>query len=107
MNRRDFLLFRTDGRTKTVELSCERLYMQFRDAQRPPAESGGEEGGEPPADFDTRPAGHLFADLERALAGSDVLQLTETTWLADEDFARLVHALADRLRAGGIRVTFE
>jgi len=33
MKRRDFLLFKTDGRTKTVEVSCERLYMQFVDAR--------------------------------------------------------------------------
>ena len=56
MNRRDFLLFRTEGRTKTVELSCERLYMLYVDTRNTPGTEGVDEqhDGEPPARFELR-----------------------------------------------------
>lgn len=33
MNRRDFLLLRTEGKKQVLELSCERFYMRFVDAR--------------------------------------------------------------------------
>jgi hypothetical protein len=109
MNRRDLLLFRTDGRTKTVELSCERLYMLYVDS-RPtagleiPHVLEGEAGGEPPARFDTRTTRQLFDDLARDLREADVLRVTHTEWLADEGFRREVNALAGAVRSRGGRV---
>jgi hypothetical protein len=107
VNRREFLLFRTEGRTKTAELACERLYMQYRDAQMTPDDRVAEEGGEPPARFDTRSARQLFDELERELAGADLLVVTQTAWLAVDDFARAVNGLAERLRAHGTRIEFK
>ena len=106
MNRRDFLLFRTEGRTKTVELSCERLYMRYVDARRAPEPDAdaGVADGEPPARFDRRSARQLFDDIARDVADADLLRVTQTEWLAEEDFRREVTALVDLVRARGGRV---
>ena len=106
MNRRDFLLFRTEGRTKTVELSCERLYMLYVDTRNTPETEGADEqhDGEPPARFELRTARQLFDDLARDLREADVLRITHSEWLAEEEFRREVDALADTVRARGGRV---
>jgi hypothetical protein len=106
MNRRDFLLFRTDGRTKTVELSCERLYMQYVDARRTsePDDDDATVNGEPPARFERRSVRQLFDDLAHDLGDADLLRVTDTEWLAQEDFRREVTALVDAVRARGARV---
>jgi hypothetical protein len=106
MNRRDFLLFRTEGRTKTVELSCERLYMRYVDARRMPEPDadGVVIDGEPPARFASRSVRQLFDDLAHDLRDADLLRVTHTDWLAEEDFRREVTALVDVVRARGARV---
>lgn len=105
MRRRDFLLFRTEGRAKTVELSCERLYMLYVDTRNTPGPEAAEEyDGEPPARFELRTVRQLFDDLARDLRDADVLRVTHTEWLADEEFTREVTALADAVRARGGRV---
>jgi hypothetical protein len=105
MNRRDFLLFRTEGRTKTVEVSCERLYMLYVDTRNTPEpQAADEHDGEPPARFELRTARQLFDDLARDLREADVLRVTHTEWLAEEEFRREVNALADTVRARGGRV---
>ena len=65
MQRRDFLLLRT-GRDNVVELSCERLYMRFVDAEA--------EGT----------TGQLFESLARELRSARTVRLTKTEWLAHE-----------------------
>jgi hypothetical protein len=65
MQRRDFLLLRT-GRDNVVELSCERLYMRFVDAEA--------EGT----------TGQLFESLARELRSARTVRLTETEWLAHD-----------------------
>lgn len=105
MNRRDFLLFRTEGHTKTVELSCERLYMRYVDARRmPEPDADAVVDGEPPARFDRPSARQLFDDLAHDLREADLLRVTHTEWLAEEDFRREVTALVDAVRARGGRV---
>jgi hypothetical protein len=109
MNRRDFLLFRTEGQTKTVELSCERLYMLYVDARttaQPDAVESlePEQSGEPPARFATRTTRQLFDDLSQDLRDADVLCITQTEWLADDAFKQEVDALASAVRARGGRV---
>ena len=108
MNRRDFLLFRPDGSKKTVELSCERLYMHYRDAQMAelPADAPPADGGEPPARFDRRSPRQLFEALAIDLRDVDVVRVTQPEWLAAEDFRREVESLAATLRARGARVEF-
>jgi hypothetical protein len=108
VNRRDFLLFRTDGSKKTVELSCERLYMHYRDAQLAelPPDAPLDDGGEPPTRFDRRSPRQLFDALASDLCDVDVLRVIQTDWLAAEDFGREVESLAATLRARGARVEF-
>jgi hypothetical protein len=108
VHRRDFLLFKTDGRTKTVELSCERLYMLYVDtcraAQLDAPDALEPQSGEPAARFEIRTTHQLFADLARDLNDVDLLRVTHTEWLTGEEFTREVHALADAVRARGGRV---
>ena len=105
MNRRDFLLFKTEGRTKTVELSCERLYMLYVDTRNTPdAEPPEVYDGEPPARFEIRSARQLFDDISRDLDGVDILRITHTEWLAEEEFRREMTALVDAVRGRGGRV---
>jgi hypothetical protein len=108
MNRRDFLLFRTAGAEKTVELSCERLYMHYRDAQMAelPPDASLDDGGEPPARLDRRAPRQLFDDLAIDLRDVDVLRVSQTEWLAADDFRREIESLAATLRARGTRVEF-
>jgi hypothetical protein len=106
MNRRDFLLFRTEGRTTTVELSCERLYMRYVDARRAPEPDAPDAivDGEPPARFDRRSVRQLFDDIANDVRNADLLRITQTEWLSEEDFRREVMALVDGVRARNGRV---
>jgi len=105
MNRRDFLLFRTEGRTKTVELSCERLYMLYVDTHNAPGpEPADAYDGEPPARFAMRSARELFEDVGRDLRDVDILRLTHIEWLADAEFRSEVDALIAAVRTRGGQV---
>ncbi len=66
INRREFL--QAKARVRVVELSCERLYIQFADAQS--------EGRLP----------EFLAGVERQLDSADTVRLTAREWLAREDF---------------------
>ena len=113
MNRRDFLLLRTRGSDRVLELSCERLYMQYVDAQ-PVAKRRGEEidgmteapwwVGEPPTSMDGPDAERLFRELESDLAEADVLQVRDREWLVTGDFWDRLEALLGGFRARGGRV---
>lgn len=105
MNRRDFLLFKTEGRRKTVELSCERLYMLYVDTRNTlDAEPREVYDGEPPARFTLRSARQLFDDISRDLDGVDILRVMHTEWLADGDFKREVETLIAAIQSRGGRV---
>ncbi len=73
MNRRDFLLLRTDDPSGAV-LSCERLYMRYVDSQMD----------------DTTNA--LFANLSDELRRVKTLRLTDTSWLACSDLKERLDA---------------
>jgi hypothetical protein len=78
VNRRDFLLLRTDGAADAAVLSCERLYMRYLDSQM----------------NETTDA--LFANLTDELRRINTLRLTDTSWLACVDLrARLDIVLQD------------
>jgi hypothetical protein len=70
VNRRAFLTLRREGTERAAELSCERLYMQYVDAEA--------EGA----------TGELFDQLARDLRGVADVRLTETSWLACDDLKR-------------------
>jgi len=73
---------------RSVELSCEQLYMQFCDSQ---------------LDDTTQ---KLFERLEGELRRVDELRLADSTWLAREDLRQWLEPLLASVRARGGRVTF-
>ena len=87
LNRREFLLLRLDPEDGRIELSCERLLMKYVDAQ---------------VDGTTM---ELFARLTRELAGAREVRLTDTQWLAREDFAGALGRALDAFRQSGGKVT--
>ncbi len=110
MNRRDFLLFRREGRERTLELSCERLYMRWADARsglgQAHAEAGPDPGsgwwiGEPPTEVRSSGVEEVLADLESGLANVEVLRVADSGWLMDGEFREKVEAVFDRFRARG------
>ena len=107
MNRRDFLLFRTAGTRRIVELSCERLYMRCLDAQLPNAPGDEPWLGEPPRVVSGRTVDELFQGLERDLEAVDVLRVVDTRWLASEELRQRLQATLDRFRARGGQVEME
>lgn len=117
MNRRDFLLLRTKGKKRIAELSCERLYMRYLDAQtsvtrrgeRPSADElvpWSWYGGEPPTVFREPTSEELFRDLERELSDADLVQVLDSEWLVSGEFQHEVEALLASFRARGGRVEY-
>ena len=85
MKRRDFLLLRA-GRDRAAELSCERLYMRYVDAE---------------ADGTTA---RLFDALADDLRRASAIRLTETSWLAREDLKSRLDAVLAQFKARGGRI---
>jgi hypothetical protein len=86
LNRRDLLLIGINRRNRSVELSCERLYMKFSDSQ---------------LDNSTD---ELFERLEIELQGIDDLRLVDTTWLTCQKFRDRLEPLLISVGARGGRV---
>lgn len=113
MNRRDFLRLRVRGGERVLELSCERLYVRYVDAlaaergRRVPDQGAPrpwEEPGEPPLEVAERGAADLFAELDRRLASTDVLELIDREWLQPPDLRREIEARLVAFRARGGRI---
>ena len=108
MDRRAFLRLSVKGRRRVLELSCERLYVRYVDAQAaagaparahdaPPSWEG-----EPPTVIETETVAQLFQDLERSLGGVDVVRVLDRHWLGDGQLRREVEArIATFRRRGG------
>ena len=82
ITRRDFFLA-GNGRTRTLNVSCQQLYMTFIDAT---------------VDGSTVA---LINRLQTALSNVSHLRLRETTWLARQDFKTMLTPLIDTFRAQG------
>jgi hypothetical protein len=112
MNRREFLRLRVSGRERILELSCEPLYMRWVDARSGLGSTGVTDaegpahmwGGEPPLDVTVPTPEQLFAELERRLAGVDVLRVKGREWLVPGDFRREVESRIEAFRRRGGRV---
>jgi hypothetical protein len=87
VNRRDLLLLGINRRSRSVELSCERLYMKYCDSQ---------------LDNSTQ---ELFERLEIELRGIDDLRLLDAAWLTCQVFRDRLEPLLISVRARGGRVT--
>ena len=114
MNRREFLLLRTEPVGRVAELSCERLFMQYQhstvttaavDSAAPAAHGLGD--GEPRAVFTERTPHDLLGDVERELHDADVLRVSDTEWLTVETFGQDVEALLTAFRRRGGRVEYQ
>ena len=88
LNRRDLLLLGISRRTRSIELSCERLYMKYCDSQ---------------LDNSTQ---ELFERLEFELRSVDNLRLVDTNWLTCDGFRDRLEPLLISVRARGGRVTY-
>jgi len=112
MNRRDFLLLKTRGQERVLELSCERLYMRYTDAKsgalRPSGGSGDPESweGEPPLEMVTPTTDDLLRELDEELASADVLHVLDRDWLVAGAFRGAVEARIDAFRRRGGRVEY-
>ena len=82
MNRRDFILLGR-GRTRTLEVSCERLYMTFVDARMHGSTAA------------------LLARLANRSTEARRLRLRETAWLAREDFRSALQPILDAFESRG------
>jgi hypothetical protein len=110
MNRRDFLSLRTGPRGRTLELSCERLYMRCLDSRVGDAENRAPDYdvsvGEPPAVRSARTPSELFDQIDRDLVNVDTLMVRDPAWLADNDLKERFEAVLISFRARGGRVEF-
>ncbi len=111
MNRRNFLTLKTERGIRTLEISCQRLYMyclERRVTSGPQDEDFHPEEGEPPTAFDGRTTEQLFESLGRDLDGVDLLRVVEPRWLSegDEELQRGFDGLLSSFRARGGRVEF-
>jgi hypothetical protein len=88
LNRRDLLLLGISRRTRSIELSCERLYMKYCDSQ---------------LDNSTQ---ELFERLEFELRSVDNLRLVDTNWLTCDGFRDRLEPLLISVRARGGRVIY-
>jgi hypothetical protein len=88
VNRRDFIFLKPGRGNRSVELSCERLYMRYHDSQ---------------LDGTSR---ELFERLENELKDVDELRLADSAWLAGGGLGEQLEPLLDSLRARGGRIEF-
>jgi hypothetical protein len=110
MKRRDFLRLRVRGDERVLELSCERLYMAYVDAESAAA-TGPRDGpadlpwaGEPPTEIGLQTTTEVFAELDRRLAVADALYMVATDWLSDAGFRARVERAVEAFRRRGGRV---
>ena len=84
MNRRDFLLLRTDG--AAVTLSCERLYMRFLDSQ-----------------MDGTTA-QLFENLASDLRRVKAVRLIDPSWLSRDELRSQLEPILEAFEKRGGRL---
>lgn len=109
MNRRDFLSLKVTRQGRTLELSCQGLYMQSLDVQVCHAEAADAHEpwmGEPPTVWATPPADDLWERLEADLRGAQHLRVMESEWLESTSLGRRLLPLLDSFRDRGGRVEF-
>jgi hypothetical protein len=87
INRRDLLLLGINRRLRSVDLSCEWLYMKYCDAQ---------------LDNYTQ---DLFDRLEFELRSVDTIRLADTAWLARQDFKDWLEPIRASVETRGGRIT--
>ena len=116
MQRRDFLLFRTEGSKRVGELSCEKLFMHFQDLSSGFQQAMEEAGtlddadwwaGEPPLSIQTIDSETFFRGVLAEMRDTDSLQVLDMEWLAQGDFRIRVETLLAAFKARGGEVLFQ
>ena len=112
MNRRDFLRLKTERGIRTVELSCQQLYVHSLESRVTNSQLEEDfdpaEEGEPPAAFNKPTTEQLFENLRADLDGADILRVVGHRWLSegDEELRQGFSELLSSFRARGGRVEF-
>ncbi len=116
MNRRNFLLFKTEESRKVAELSCEKLFMHYQNLRSGFHQAEEEAGtfddadwwaGEPPlliANIDTEA---FFRHVQAEIADVDCLRVVDMEWLQQGDFRIRVETLLAAFKAQGSEVIFQ
>ena len=107
MKRRDFL-FLTHAGDSCVRLSCQRLYMHYRDLTRAESHSADTSSehaewwaGEPESEFALESPESFFRRLGEALHGKRKLELADKEWLGDAGLRRHIEQVLNAFRAAG------
>ncbi|MDP6536103.1 MAG: hypothetical protein QGG02_07220 [Gammaproteobacteria bacterium] len=116
MNRRDFLLCRTEGSHRVAELSCEKMYMHFQDLvsgiQQASPEAGTPDdaewwAGEPALLLNSLDPESFFRALLDELREIDTVIVKDMEWLAHGDFRIRVDTLLAAFKITGGKVTYQ
>lgn len=112
MKRRDFL-FLTHAGDGCVHLSCQQLYMHFRDLTRMESDSADAStehaewwAGEPESRISLESPEKFLDRLGEALRGKRRLELADAEWLGDAGLRHRVEQLLSEFRAAGGEVVF-
>jgi len=112
LSRRDFLRLHVSEGKRVLELSCERLFMRYQDAQSGVGRrqiSNHDDvtpWAQQPTGFDTPTLDELFAEFERQLAEVDELCVLEPDWLNGGAFGREVGVRVEAFERRGGHVAF-
>lgn len=115
MNRRDFLLFRTDGTKRTVELSCQKLFVHYLDICSGFAQGTPEAGllngiewwaGEPPLAVATTAPDEFFRKVQSDVLVADKLRIVDMEWMTQDEFRIRVETLIAAFRAAGGEIIY-
>ncbi|MSR11621.1 MAG: hypothetical protein EXR84_07470 [Gammaproteobacteria bacterium] len=115
MNRRDFLLFRTDGPDRVVDLSCQKLFVHYLDLNSGFAQGIPESGmlenadwwaGEPPLAISTTAPEEFFRSVQKEILKADQLRIVDMEWMAQGDFRIRVETLIAAFRAAGGEIIY-
>ena len=115
MNRRDFLLFRTEDDKKVADLSCEKLFVHYEGLKSGFHQAEEEAGtlddadwwaGEPPLKIRSSDPESFFRSVLADLKDVDSLRVLDMEWLAQGDFRIRVETLLAAFKAKGSEVIF-
>lgn len=107
MKRRDFL-FLTHAEDDCVRLSCQQLYMHYRDLTRAESDTANASAehaewwtGEPESELALESPESFFRRLGEALHGKRRLELADKEWLGDAGLRRQIEQVLNAFRAAG------
>ena len=115
MKRRDFLLLRTEGTERIVELSCQKLLVHYLDLNSGFASGQPEAGaldeahwwaGEPPLQIDTTAPDEFFRAVQQEILDADTVCVVDMEWMAQGEFRIRIETLLAAFKAAGGEVQF-